>query len=179
VNQAATRKAPFFGIVAFSLTASAFLFWLNYRPDVAQSTIGGEWVGYLPLLNGALNASSAICLVLGFLAIKRKARDVHQRWMQRALIFSALFLVSYLIYHALHGDTPFAGQGAVRPIYFFILISHILLSVLALPMVLSTFYLSWSAQFARHRKLARFTFPIWLYVSVTGVMIVAMLRIWS
>ena len=111
--------------------------------------------------------------MLGYAAIRRGRRDVHQRWMFTALAASGVFLVSYVTYHALHGDSRFLGQGVVRPIYFVILISHILLSVVALPLVLSTFYLSLSGRFAAHRRVARWTFPIWLYVSVTGVVVFA------
>jgi putative membrane protein len=99
--------------------------------------------------------------------------------MLSALASSGVFLVSYVTYHAYHGDSTFLGQGAVRPIYFAILISHILLSVVALPLVLSTVYLSLSGRFAVHRRLARWTFPIWLYVSVTGVVVFAMLQVFG
>lgn len=168
-------RAPLAAIGAVSLAAIGFLFWLIYFREGAGPSSPGS-VAFLPAVNATLNGLSAICLVLGFRAIKRRARDVHQRFMQGAFAFSSLFLVSYIVYHSLHGDTPFPGQGAIRPVYFFILISHIVLSVVALPLVLSTFYLSWSGQFARHKKLARWTFPLWLYVSVTGVVIFALLR---
>jgi len=97
------------------------------------------------------------------------------------ILFAAIerWLPSHVTYHALHGDSRFLGQGVVRPIYFAILISHILLSVVALPLVLSTFYLSLSGRFAAHRRLARWTFPIWLYVSVTGVVVFLLLQIFG
>jgi len=171
-------RRPLAAIGAVSAVAIGFLFWLIYFREGAGPT-SPESVAFLPAVNATLNGLSAICLVLGFRAIKRRDRGLHQRFMQLALAFSSLFLVSYIVYHSLHGDTPFPGQGAIRPIYFFILISHIVLSVIALPMVLSTFYLSWSGQFARHKKLARWTFPLWLYVSVTGVVIFAMLRVYT
>ena len=137
------------------------------------------WVGWLPFVNASFNGLSAICIAAGVLAIRRRRRDVHQRWMLTALASSAVFLVSYVTYHAFHGDSRFLGQGAVRPIYFGILISHILLSVFALPLVLSTVYLSLSGRFPQHRRLARWTFPIWLYVSVTGVVVFAMLQLFG
>jgi putative membrane protein len=137
------------------------------------------WVRWLPFVNATFNSVSAVAIGLGVLAIRRGRRDVHQRWMLTALASSAVFLVSYVTYHALHGDSRFLGQGVVRPIYFAILVSHILLSVVALPLVLSTFYLSLSGRFAAHRRLARWTFPIWLYVSVTGVVVFAMLQIFG
>jgi putative membrane protein len=137
------------------------------------------WVGWLPFVNAGFNALSAVCITAGVLAIRRRRRDVHRRWMLTALASSAVFLVSYVTYHAFHGDSRFLGQGAIRPIYFVILISHILLSVVALPFVLSTVYLSLSGQFPLHRRLARWTFPIWLYVSVTGVVVFALLQVFG
>ena len=162
--------------IASAVIATALLV-LVYRGGVA----GPEpaWVGWLPFVNAFFNSVSAIAIVLGFAAIRRGRRDVHQRWMFTALAASGVFLVSYVTYHALHGDSRFLGQGVVRPIYFAILISHILLSVVALPLVLSTFYLSLSGRFAAHRRVARWTFPIWLYVSVTGVVVFAMLQIFG
>jgi putative membrane protein len=150
---------------------------LVYRGGVA----GPEpaWVAWLPFVNAFFNSVSATAIVCGVVAIRRRRRDVHQRWMFTALASSAVFLISYVTYHALHGDSRFLGEGAVRPLYFAILISHILLSVLALPLVLSTFYLSLSGRFAAHRRLARWTFPIWLYVSITGVVVFVMLQIFG
>ena len=100
---------------------------------------------------------------------------MHMVFMICAFVFSGLFLVSYIIYHYFHGDTPFPGSGAIRPIYFSILISHVLLSIIALPLILITFLFSLKGQFAVHKKVARVTFPIWMYVSVTGVIIYFML----
>lgn len=137
------------------------------------------WVAWLPFVNAAFNTLSAICIVAGVVAIKNGRQQTHRRWMFGALASSAAFLVSYVTYHALHGDSRFLGQGIVRPIYFFILVSHILLSIVALPLVLSTFYLSLSGRFDIHRRVATWTFPIWLYVSITGVVVFAMLRIFG
>jgi putative membrane protein len=137
------------------------------------------WVFALPFVNATFNSLSAIAIVCGVVAIKRGRQETHRRWMLAAFTSSAIFLVSYVTYHALHGDSRFLGQGAIRPIYFAILISHILLSVVALPLVLTTFWLSLSGRLAAHRRVARWTFPIWLYVSVTGVVVFALLQIYG
>ncbi len=169
----ADNRIPMLAIGALSAVALTFLVWIIYFRDPGPATGG---LSFLPAVNATLNALAAVCLTLGLGAIRRRDRAQHQRFMTSALAFSALFLVSYIIYHAQHGDTRFQGQGLIRYPYFFILISHIALSAVALPMVLATFYLSWTQQFTRHRRLARFTFPIWMYVSVTGVLIFLMLK---
>lgn len=92
---------------------------------------------------------------------------------------SALFLVSYIVYHSVHGDTKFAGQGLVRPLYFFILISHVLLSAMALPLIFFSLFFSLSSRFPKHKAVARYTLPVWLYVSVTGVLVFALLRAYA
>ncbi len=105
--------------------------------------------------------------------------SIHKRFMIAALVSSALFLITYVIYHNAHGDTPFQGAGFIRPIYFFILISHILLTTVALPLILVTFFFALTSKFDAHRKIARITLPAWLYVSVTGVMIFFLLKTFS
>lgn len=172
-SAAADNRTPMLVIGAVSAAALLFLVWLIYFRDPAGATGG---FAYLPAVNASLNALSAVCLALGLAAIRRGDRATHQRFMQSAFALSALFLISYVVYHFTHGDTRFTGQGLIRPIYFFILISHIVLSAVALPMVLSTFYFSWSGQFERHKRLARYTFPMWMYVSVTGVAIFVLLK---
>ena len=162
--------------IASAVIATALLV-LVYRGGVGRARAR---LGRLAAVHQRLlQQRQRVAIVLGFAAIRRRRRDVHQRWMLTALASSGVFLASYVTYHALHGDSRFLGQGAVRPIYFAILISHIGLSVVALPLVLSTFYLSLSGRFAAHRRLARWTFPIWLYVSVTGVVVFAMLQIFG
>ena len=129
----------------------------------------------LPALNAVLNATSALFLLLAYRAIRRLEIERHRRLMLTAAATSALFLVSYLTYHAQVGSVRFTGQGPVRPIYFTILISHTFLAVIVLPMVLRTLYLGLKRLDDRHRRIARWTFPIWLYVSVTGVVVYMML----
>jgi putative membrane protein len=131
---------------------------------------------FLPAVNAALNGLAALCLGLGFAAIRRKAVSVHRRLMVAAFGFSALFLVSYLSYHFVHGDTKFTGTGPVRAVYFFVLVTHVVLSITVVPLALTSFYLAFRGAFERHRRLNRVFLPIWMYVSVTGVAIYFFLR---
>ena len=156
-------------IIAISAVASLFLCWLVYYHAPADVT--GTHLLFLP----ALNALSAVALITGFCFIRARRVSEHRAAMFTAFVFSSLFLVTYITNHALHGDMRFQGPGAIRYVYFPLLISHIGLSVVALPMILITFFLSLSGRFPAHRRLARFTFPIWLYVSVSGVIVYAML----
>jgi putative membrane protein len=129
----------------------------------------------LPALNACLNATSALFLLLAYRAIRRREIERHRGLMLAAAITSAVFLVSYLTYHARVGSVRFTGQGPVRTIYFAILISHTILAVTVLPLVLRTLYLGLRRRDGQHRRIARWTFPIWLYVSVTGVVVYVML----
>ena len=129
----------------------------------------------LPTLNAALNAVSALLLAAAYHAIRRKEIERHRRLMLAAVATSAAFLVSYLVYHAQVGSVRFPGQGAVRPVYFAILVTHTILAVVIVPMILRTLFLAWKKRFPEHRRLARWTFPLWAYVSVTGVVIYVML----
>jgi len=132
----------------------------------------------LPALNATLNGLCTIALLVGFYFVRLRNIPAHRASMVTAFIFSSLFLVSYITNHALHGETHFPGFGTVKVVYLSILASHIILSVIALPMVLTTFFFSLSGRIRLHRKIARLTLPIWLYVSVTGVVVYAMLAAW-
>ena len=129
----------------------------------------------LPALNACLNATSALFLLLAYRAIRRLEINRHRRLMLAAAITSAVFLVSYLTYHARVGSVRFTGQGPVRTVYFAILISHTILAVAVLPLVLRTLYLGLRRRDDKHRRIARWTFPVWLYVSMTGVVVYVML----
>ena len=129
----------------------------------------------LPALNATLNATSALCLTLGYIFIRRRDRVNHKRAMLTALGTSALFLVSYVIYHANVGSKPFPGQGPIRAVYLTILLTHIVLAAVIVPMALMTANRGLRARFDRHVALARWTLPLWMYVSVTGVVIYLML----
>jgi len=132
-------------------------------------------VTQLPTLNAALNSLSAVFLFAGYLLIRAKNRGAHRACMLAAFACSTLFLVSYLAYHFQVGSVGFKGQGWIRPLYFTILITHTLLAAAVVPLALITLSRAWREKFAAHRRIARWTFPIWLYVSVTGVVIYLML----
>ena len=162
-------------IISISAVASAFLVWLVYYHH--PSDAAGTQLTFLPALNATLNGLCTIALLFGITYIKRRAIAKHRNSMFAAFFFSTLFLVSYITNHALHGDAHFPlGHPMARFIYLWILLTpHILASVIALPMILVTFFFSLSGRFALHRKIARYTFPIWLYVSISGVIVYATL----
>jgi putative membrane protein len=158
-------------ILGVSVVASLFLFWLVYFHAPADTT--HTRLLFLPSLNALFNGLSAIALVVGLIYVKARKIKQHRAAMFTAFIFSTLFLVSYILNHALHGEykLPIAHVGPLWNFYLYMLLSHIILSVCALPLVLITFFFSLTTRFEQHRKIARWTFPIWLYVSVTGVLV--------
>lgn len=129
----------------------------------------------LPTVNAALNATSALLLVSGYGFIRRQQVGAHKLCMLAAFATSTLFLLSYLVYHYHVGSVRFQGEGWVRPLYFTILISHTILATVIVPLALLTLFRAWKADFIRHARIARWTLPIWLYVSLTGVVIYVML----
>lgn len=175
-TSAAGTRVPIATILVVSGAAVLFLLWLLYVHHAPQEF--ASRLLFLPALNALLNGLSAIAQLTGFYFIQRRQIRQHRASMITAFVFSALFLVSYITNHALHGDMIFPGHGTVRTIYLFILASHIILSVIVLPMILMTFYFSLSGRFPQHKRIARFTFPMWLYVSITGVVVYAMLANW-
>ena len=132
-------------------------------------------VSDLPTLNAALNATSAALLALGYVFIRRRQIRAHRLCMLSAFTTSALFLASYLIYHLQVGSLPFAGQGMARPVYYGILLSHVSLAILVVPLGLTALYLALTKRFVKHKGIAHRTLPLWLYVSVTGVVVYLML----
>ncbi|MEK7878568.1 MAG: DUF420 domain-containing protein [candidate division NC10 bacterium] len=129
----------------------------------------------LPAVNAFLNGASALLLTAGYFFIRRKKVTAHKLCMLTAFGVSSLFLVSYLIYHYQVGSVPFGGTGVIRAVYFPLLISHITLAALIVPLALVTIYRAWNAEFEKHARIARWTLPLWLYVSVTGVVVYWML----
>ena len=134
-----------------------------------------NYIAYLPHFNALLNSTSTLLLLAGWRFIRAGRIEAHRTCQVSALVTSALFLVSYLTYHFHHGATKFTGQGIVRPLYFTILLTHTILAVVIVPLILITFYRAVKADFIRHRRIARWTLPLWLYVSVTGVIVYLML----
>ena len=129
----------------------------------------GTWTKTLPHINAVINSLTALLLVLGRVFIAQKNRTLHSLSMRMAFLLGSLFLVSYVLYHLSNESTSFGGEGPIRYIYFFVLISHILLSIIVVPFVLLAMYFALSNQIERHKRTVKWTFPIWLYVSVSGV----------
>ncbi len=164
-----TPPAIIAAIIAVSALASAFICWLVYFH--APTDVAGTQLRSLPLVNAILNGCSTIALLFGYRFIRARRIPQHRAAMFTAFIFSSIFLVSYLVNFTLHGETKFNRLSAWWPFYWKLLASHIILSVIALPMILITFFLSLTGRFPAHRRLARYTWPIWLYVSITGVIV--------
>ena len=136
------------------------------------------WWSFLPAVNATLNATSGILLVIGWILILKRRIDLHKRVMLSACVTSSIFLISYLVYHFFAGATRFAGTGAVRTVYFTILITHTILAVVVLPLVIASVWNALRRRYPQHRRVARWTLPVWLYVSVTGVLVYFFLYHW-
>ena len=132
-------------------------------------------ISNLPTVNATLNTISGVLLTIGYVQIRQRKIAAHKTCMLAAFGVSVLFLVCYVIYHYHAGSKPFTKHGWIRPVYFTILISHIIFAFVIVPLALRTLYLAWRERFEKHRRIAKITFPIWLYVSVTGVIIYLML----
>ena len=137
--------------------------------------IEGYDFSFLPPIYASINGLTAVILISAIVAIKNGNRRLHERLMKVCLGLSAMFLIMYVVYHMTSESTSYGGLGAIRYVYFFILISHILLSIGVIPLVLVTFVRALAQRFDKHKKLARWTFPIWLYVAVTGVVVYLMI----
>jgi len=170
-----TSDRTFFILNALvSAAAVSFLAWLLLVHRGSSAT--GWDVRFLPAVNAGLNGASAAMLVAGIWSIKQGKRQQHRFFMLSAFVFSALFLVCYLIYHGIHGDTKYVGDGIMRTVYLAVLASHVVLSIVVFPLILTAFYWAFRQRWTSHKKLVRFVAPMWLYVSVTGVVIFFMLR---
>lgn len=143
---------------------------------IRQKVDIGAWTKVLPHVIGAINTLTSVLLLYGVYLIKQKQIERHRKVMTGAFALGALFLVCYVLYHLTNPSTSFGGEGFIRYIYYFILISHISLSLVVLPLVLRAYFFAWTKQIERHKKLTRYAFPIWLYVSITGVMAYLMIK---
>ena len=169
-----TSLGLFLGISGSSSLILSILIWLIYFKT--PSVHNFSWVSSLPALNALLNSISFLLLLSGLVLIKKGHVRGHVRCMLAAAGISVLFVISYALYHFLHGETKFFGQGNIRYFYFAILISHIMLSFPLVPLVLTTLWHGLKGNHKQHRIVARITFPIWLYISVTGVLIFLILN---
>jgi putative membrane protein len=162
---------PLIGVVSIVVVLLVGYLLLGHAPGRG----GRHDAATLPALNALLNGASAALLTCGWLAIRRRRIALHRACMLSAFSVSVLFLVSYVVYHALAGSRPFTGLGWIRPVYFALLISHVVLAAAMVPFVLTTLYRALGADFPRHVRLARVTLPVWLYVSITGVVVYVIL----
>ena len=160
------------GIAVVSTAVIVVVAVLMTAPSVRGARVD---ISILPFVNALLNGASAVLLVLGYGFIRRRRVTAHLRCMLGAFVVSTLFLISYVVYHAQAGSRPYGGHGVVRGIYLGLLVSHIILAAVILPLALTTLSRAWRGDYARHAWLARRTLPVWLYVSVTGVVIYVML----
>ena len=158
---------PVIGVLSVAVVLVVGFLLLGHTPGQG----GRADVAALPALNALLNGASAVLLASGWLAIRRRRIALHRACMLGAFSVSVLFLISAVVYHALAGSRPFPGQGWIRPVYFAVLLTHIVLAAAMVPFVLTTLYRALAADFLRHARLARLTLPVWLYVSVTGVIV--------
>ncbi|MBN7812262.1 DUF420 domain-containing protein [Algoriphagus sp. H41] len=166
LQQEAKVKNWIIGIsVAIPLAVAVLLF----MP--AKITSLGDWVYFLPHLNAVINTAASVALILGLVFIKNKKYSYHGATMTVAFVLGALFLVSYVVYHGAAESTSFGGEGAIRTVYYVLLISHILLAAVALFPILFAYYYGYTDQREKHRKVVKFAYPIWLYVSVSGVIV--------
>jgi putative membrane protein len=149
----------------------ALLFGINLR----KMGFDIEPLSFLPPIYATINGFTALLLVAAVIAIKNGNRKLHENLMKIAIACSVAFLVMYVAYHMTSDSTKFGGEGLIKYVYYFILITHIVLSVIIIPLVLTTYVKAWSQQFDKHKKIAKITFPIWLYVAVTGVVVYLMI----
>ncbi|HAW20520.1 MAG TPA: DUF420 domain-containing protein [Flavobacteriales bacterium] len=157
-------------ILGAVLTLAVALIYVTPKIDMS-----GTWMDVLPAVNASINGTVSILLILGLVFIKRGNMPAHRFCMSAGLVLSAMFLISYVAYHITHESTVFGGEGTIRTVYLIVLLTHILFAMVIAPLVLITFTRALSGQFERHRKIARITYPLWLYVSITGVIVYAMI----
>lgn len=160
-------------IIAISVIIPLAVAVLIFMPS--KIDLGVEWVYFLPHLNAVINTAATIALIVGLVFIKKGNVPFHQASMTVAFVLGAIFLVSYVIYHAAAESTTFGGEGAIRSVYYFLLLTHIVLAAVALFPILFAYYYGYTDQRVKHRKVVKFAYPIWLYVTITGVVVYLMI----
>lgn len=174
-NSLQNRQGLYTGIIAvLSIVVPVLVSVLLFMPQTGK--LGDLDVSFLPHLNAVLNSATALSLLAGFYFIRQKNIVYHRTAMFSAVGLSTLFLISYVLYHYQAPHTKFGGEGAIRFIYYFILLTHIVLAAIIVPLVLFSVFYAISGQIERHKKWVKWTFPIWLYVAVTGVLVYLMIR---
>jgi len=171
-NNKETKYNKLITVVSIAIpVVVALLFGINLR----KMGFDVETLSFLPPIYATINGFTAVLLVAAVIAIKNGKRKLHENLMKIAIACSVAFLVMYVAYHMTSDSTKFGGEGLIKYVYYFILITHIVLSVVIIPLVLTTYVKAWSQQFDKHKKIAKITFPIWLYVAVTGVVVYLMI----
>ena len=167
-NEKVKKYTPWVWILSIAIPVVVAILFLIKIPNVEPLT-------FLPPVYAFINAITAVFLTIAYIAIKRKKIILHERLMKISIALSVIFLVMYVAYHMTSDPTPYGGEGIIRSVYYFILISHVLLSIGIIPLVLVTYVRAISKLFADHKKIARYTFPIWMYIAVTGVIVYLMI----
>ena len=167
-NEKVKKYTPWVWTLSIAIPVVVAILFLIKIPNVEPLT-------FLPPVYAFINAITAVFLTLAYIAIKRKKIILHERLMKISIALSVIFLVMYVAYHMTSDPTPYGGEGIIRSVYYFILISHVLLSIGIIPLVLVTYVRAISKLFADHKKIARYTFPIWMYIAVTGVIVYLMI----
>ena len=167
-NEKVKKYTPWVWILSIAIPVVVAILFLIKIPNVKPLT-------FLPPVYAFINAITAVFLTIAYVAIKRKKIILHERLMKISIALSVIFLVMYVAYHMTSDPTPYGGGGIIRSVYYFILISHVLLSIGIIPLVLVTYVRAISKLFADHKKIARYTFPIWMYIAVTGVIVYLMI----
>ncbi len=167
-NEKVKKYTPWVWILSITIPVVVAILFLIKIPNIKPLT-------FLPPVYAFINAITAVFLSIAYIAIKRKKIILHERLMKISIGLSVIFLIMYVAYHMTSDPTPYGGEGIVRSVYYFILISHVLLSIGIIPLVLVTYVRAISKLFADHKKIARYTFPIWMYIAVTGVIVYLMI----
>jgi len=170
----ATDKKAYGGIVVVSILVPVLVAFLLFMPQ--KLDVGQEWVYFLPHLNAVINTAASVALILGLVFIKNNKIKHHRTAMTTAFSLGVIFMISYVIYHASAESTSFGGEGVIRNIYYFLLLTHIVLAAVALFPILLAYYYGYTGNYVRHRKIVRYAYPIWLYVSISGVLVYLMIR---